>query len=596
MESIVGYKLGFNDHVHHKDNDGLNNAESNLELMSRSKHSAHHNFGSHFGRVDGEHNGRYRHDLLDEAFEVLRTSGLSFAEIAKKLGCSKYTAMKRLGWSRPENHLVKSVEVINSREDVFCGTVEGFGKFFISLDDRSGVLVSNCGEQPLNKYGNCCLGSINLSQLVRRPFSPDAYFDFTEFSTMVEKGMIFLDVVIDYAYEKHPLQAQALASKETRRTGLGVTALGDMFFKLGLEYGGLPSMKLTREIFKTMRDVAYKTSIERARAFGAFEKFNPTYHLAMGFIQRLPHDIQSGILNHGIRNACLLTIPPVGTGSVLAGCSSGIEPIFAASYTRRSETLSEEFYDVDHDIVVEYKSVRNDWPPPYFKTAHDIDPLVRVQMQALIQEYIDSSISSTVNLSKDTPVDAVERIYLEAWRRGCKGITVYREGSREGILITKDSVTVEKSYRALDLAGRTFKTRTGYGNLYITVNTDINDNPLEVFIHIGKSGFSTTADAEALGRMISLALRRHTPVDEIVRQLEDIGSDRPVFSNGGLVKSVPDAVAQVLEKYIKDKEVKERPQSAPFANVPDFCRRPMECQARYENGCLVCFLCGESKC
>jgi len=245
------------------------------------------------------------------------------------------------------------------------------------------------------------------------------------------------------------------------------------------------------------------------------------------------------LTQQGLRNVTLLTIAPTGTIAALAGCTSGIEPIFALSYTRRSESLSEREFAVVHPLVVQYRTAHHLAAeaalPDFFTTAHRIDPAKRVLMQATLQRHIDQSISSTINLPRDVSRDTVERIYRQAWHAGCKGITVYREGAREGILLTAAEAPGTQTAAADGpiaprppmLPGMTFRQATPLGTAFITVNRP--HEPFEVFVRLGKAGSDLEADAEALGRLISLILRLSSPtsrvarVQEIIGQLEMIG-------------------------------------------------------------------------
>ncbi len=466
--------------------------------------------------------------------------------------------------------------------------------------------VNPCAEIPLDAYNNCCLGSINLTKFVKDPFTAEAKFDFESFKQVAFIATRFLDNVQTYNMQKHALSTQEQAASKSRRVGVGVTGLGDALVMLGIKYDSEDALEAVDCIFSDLKDATYGASNQLAFEKGSFPAFDVEKHLSMPFIQTLPDLLKKRIETIGLRNVVLMTVPPVGSGSILAGTSSGIEPIFALKYTRRSETLSKETYEVDHPLCQEYLKLNPGAQlPDTFVTAHNIKPEFRVRMQAVIQKHVDSAISSTVNLPEDITVEEVEKIYMSAWKHGLKGITVYREGSREGILITeKPEIAVLNDTIINDrprvLEGKTYKVLTGHGNMYLTVN-EFNGRPVEVFIHIGKSGLSTTADAEALGRMISLALRRETPIIDVINQLEDIGGNRPIFSNGTLVKSVPDAVSKVLrENYMKvrSEDVQEAYEvlEHSYLDVPDFCKQPQHCYARREGGCITCTYCEDSKC
>ena len=309
-----------------------------------------------------------------------------------------------------------------------------------------------CAEQPLEDYGNCCLGSLNLSHFVANSFKKDAYIDYIRLFLYIRHAVRFLDNVITYnsntvhvpdktSRTRHPLVEQSLASVHSRRIGLGFTGLGDMLVKLGLKYDTETAMDVVNDMFDQIKNVAYHTSAQLAGQKGAFHGFDLEHHAQSKFYSELWQDTKTIIEQHGLRNACLLTVPPVGTGSVLAGVSSGIEPIFDIAYNRRSESLTQENYKVYHPLAKQYMDDNNILDstelPDTFITAHDINPSMRVRMQSIIQKHIDSAISSTVNLPENCSPEEIEDIYMSAWKAGLKGITVYREGAREGILQTQ---------------------------------------------------------------------------------------------------------------------------------------------------------------
>ncbi|HXF82963.1 MAG TPA: adenosylcobalamin-dependent ribonucleoside-diphosphate reductase, partial [bacterium] len=304
------------------------------------------------------------------------------------------------------------------------------------------VITTNpCSEIPLEPYGNCCLSNVNLACFVSDPFASTARVDWERLEPALRYTTRFLDNVLDYNADKHPLPEQREASLRSRRIGVGFTGLGDMLIKLGLKYDTDEAITFVDKLFGRIKHIVYDESVNLAQEKGVFPAFDPERHLRSPFIQALAPQLVERIRTHGLRNVALLTVPPVGSGAALAGVTSGIEPIFDLVYVRRSESLSQETFKVYHPLVREYmrrfEVDRESELPPYFVTAHQIKAEMRVKMQAAIQKHIDHSISSTVNLPKETPAEEVERIYFLAWKLGCKGITVYREGSREGILLTE---------------------------------------------------------------------------------------------------------------------------------------------------------------
>jgi ribonucleoside-diphosphate reductase alpha chain len=451
------------------------------------------------------------------------------------------------------------VEVIpEGVEDVYDLT-EAVSHTFIA----NGLTVANCGEEPLPAYGNCNLGNINLSAFVLDEFTDAARVDWESLEKAVRYAVRFLDNVITYAVKEDrlPLPQQKERCAAERRIGVGFTGLGDILAQLRLKYDTDDALEFVDELFHKIKCWAYDESVNLAIERGPFPLFDPEKHLQMGFIrERLPRELQEKIRRHGIRNVCVLTVPPVGSGAAMAGVTSGIEPIFALSYIRRSESLSKGEFKVFHPCVRRYMEKfgiddERDLPD-FFVTAHQIIPEMRVRMQAIIQSHIDQSISSTINLPHDITTQEVERIYFLAWRLGCKGITVYREGSREGVLITEEFAQQKRGRlmpkpRPMVMVGKTYKLRTEMGNVYVTVNAD-EEGPQEVFVRLGKSGSSAMAFTEAIGRLISLALRAGVSPDAIVDQLSGIKSSSATRQeNGTIVFSVPDAVAKALEMFLK---------------------------------------------
>ncbi|MDT7877567.1 MAG: LAGLIDADG family homing endonuclease [Candidatus Caldarchaeales archaeon] len=419
-----------------------------------------------------------------------------------------------------------------------------------------------CSEIGLPAYGACNLAAINLYKFVKDPFTEHAHFDFEEFKKAVRLGVRFLDAVIDYAdaKNKYPLPAQREVQNRERRLGLGIMGLADMFFALGIKYDSEEAVEFAEKVFTVMRDTAYDESINLAIEKGPFPAFDWEGYSQSEFVKRLPKQLRERIKKHGIRNVTLLTIAPTGSIGTMAGVSTGIEPIFQVKYYRRSESLSQKEFEVFHPTVNDYFKVTGKKElPPHLVTAHEIDPIMRVEMQATIQTAgIDNAISSTVNLPRDIPPKAVEDIYFEAWKRGCKGITVYREGSREDILRTEKEKSEPKRVRFVrpaSLNAEVFKYRTEAGNVYITVSKDAEGKVREVFINIGKSGSTTAALGEALGRALSIGLQYDVPPQELIQQLRLIRSGSwQRQPDGTVVFSVPDAVGRALAKACGEPE------------------------------------------
>jgi len=450
--------------------------------------------------------------------------------------------------------------------------------------------VNPCGEEPLEEYGCCCLGNVNLSAFVKEEFTDKAEVDWVKLEQVVRYGVRFLDDVLDYNADRHALIMQKVSSLRSRRIGLGVTGLADMLAKLRIRYDSEEALEFVDRLMERIKVIAYDESVELAKEKDPFPAFDPEKHMKGEFVERLPEALKEKIRRYGLRNVALLTVPPVGSGSVLAGTSSGVEPIFSISYTRRSESLSKKEYKVYHPLVKEYMEkfgVGEDELPDYFVTAHKIKPEFRVRMQATIQKHVDASISSTVNLPESATVEDVGSIYFLAWKLGCKGITVYREGSREGILVTKKKKMKEVRYeRPRILTGSTLKFRMPQGALYVTINSD-EEGVKEVFVTLGKSGADVKADSEAIGRLISLYLQQGGKVEYVIRSLKGIQGESFTWDNGTPLYSMPDAVAKALEFYIGLPE-----ESKGLGKCPVCGKKGLV----YENGCYHCIYCGYTKC
>jgi ribonucleoside-diphosphate reductase alpha chain len=460
------------------------------------------------------------------------------------------------------------------------------------------VITTNpCGEVPLEAYGNCCLGSINLSKFVLDEFTKGAKVDWKNLERALRIAVRFLDDVLDYNAYRHPLPQQKEASLRSRRIGIGFTGFGDMLVKMGLKYDTQEAIDFAGELFGKIKNIVYLESANLAGEKGSFPAFDPQKHLKSPFIKRLDGDVREEI-EKGLRNAALLTVPPVGSGSVLAGVSSGIEPIFSISYVRRSKALTKEEFEVYHPLVREYMEREiSEALPETFVTAHKIKPQMRVRMQAAIQRHIDHSISSTINLPKETPPEEVERIYFLAWKSGCKGITVYREGSREGILLTtkEKRAALTPRPRPKIVKGKTFKMKTEMGSLFVTVNED-EKGLFEVFANLGKSGSAAMAFTEAIGRLVSLALRSGVKPQAIIDALSLIRGSRPVLQEDGeVVFSVPDAIAKAMKEYLqggKQLKLLEDQKPTPTTSLCPQCGGILI----FTNGCYICHDCGYSRC
>jgi ribonucleoside-diphosphate reductase alpha chain len=422
-----------------------------------------------------------------------------------------------------------------------------------------------CGEQPLHDYESCNLGSINLANF-HDPKGKD-HFDWARFAAVIRLGVRFLDNVIDV--NRYPLPQIDKMTRATRRVGLGVMGWADLLLLLKIRYDSPKALALADKVAGFLRTEATAASRELAVERGSFP--------AIG---------QSIYKGGKMRNATVFTIAPTGTISRIAGCSSSIEPVFAFEVV--SKIIDSELKDV-HPIYAAWKDKNPDKPlPDYFRAAHEIAPEWHIKTQAAFQKHVDNSVSKTINFPHEATVEDVEKAYRLAWDLGTKGITIYRDGCRESQVLYKNGTVIKHPQGRPDsLPSVTDKIKTGFGNLYVTISFS-NQKPFEVFASIGKSGYSTMADAEALGRLISTALRSGVEAEEVIAQLKGIGGSEPIFTDGGLIQSIPDAIAKVLEKHFG--EVK--------TSAKDFYTvRCKICGALLpDEKCPVCNNCGWSKC
>ncbi len=455
------------------------------------------------------------------------------------------------------------------------------------------VATNPCGEQPLGPWAVCNLGAMNLAAYV----DAKGEFDYTNFGRDVRVAIRMLDNVIDETY--YFFKENETVAKDIRRTGLGIMGIADALIKMKIRYGSEESLPVIRKIFQTLRDHAYEASADLAKEKGKFPKFEKEKYLKGYHVQALPKKLQDKIAKQGIRNAVLLTIAPTGTTSLLAGVSSGIEPVYEFVFRRRDRTGEHMMY---HPLLEEWKKQHpTEERPEYFASANDLTPLEHTKVQAIAQEYIDSSISKTVNAPNAHTVDDVKSLYMAAYDMGLKGVTYMRDGSRQGVLERVDEkpkaaeATVAQEEvkptipvtpripRPSVLMGVTYKADSPIGKIYMTINENEKREPFEVFINHGKSGSDLMAMADALGRMISFVLRIHSPVParermrEIVSELSGIGGSRSIGFGENRVRSLPDAVAKVLAKHfqfrvngkVEDKQTIEAVHATPMGTATD---------------------------
>ncbi|MEM0506978.1 MAG: hypothetical protein QXW58_06965 [Thermosphaera sp.] len=452
------------------------------------------------------------------------------------------------------------------------------------------IATNPCGEQPLGPYGACLLGSFNLDAFMVQDANGRWQFDFERFRKYIPYAVRFNDNVIDLSH--YPLPECRESQQRIRRMGIGVMGLADCLLRMEIRYGSDASVEFTEAVFRTLRDEAYRASVELAKERGPFPAFAPAY-LDRPFIRRLPEDIREGIRKYGIRNCYLLTQAPTGTTSLLAGVNSGIEPYFDFEYLRSDRTGQ---YSVISRWADLYSSPNR---PEWLVAANDITPEDHVRVQAAAQRYNDSSISKTVNAPNSHTVDDVKRLYMLAYDSGLKSISYYRDGSRhEQVLYRRDSpnspVVVRPVRRKLPDERRsiTHKFVVGDQEGYLTVGMYEDGTPGELFIHVSKQGSTVNGLMDTVAILTSNALQYGVPLEAIVNKLE--GSR---FEPSGMTanKDIPFATSIVdyVFRWMKMKFIDSN--STVVTHNGDTCP---ECGIMMVNqeGCSYCKQCGHSKC
>ena len=479
------------------------------------------------------------------------------------------------------------------------------------------ISTNPCAEQPLPAWGVCTLGHINLT----------AFYDATHHTVnwdalqkTIHMGVRFLDDIVDvtpyffdYNYENQ---------QKERRIGLGTMGLGELLILLELRYGSPESLAFIDTLYAFIAREAYLYDVALAQEKGAFPAFDAEKYLQSGFMQRMPDVVRQAVHQHGTRNVTILTQAPTGTVGTMVGTSTGIEPFYALTYFRQSRL---GFDQQDVPIVQAWKTMHPDQPlPPYFVGAMDLTPEEHVRVQAAIQRWTDSSISKTANAPSTYTVEDTATLYELAYDLGCKGVTLYRDQSRQEqvlhlsnteaepsvIASSQESPTVEVYSVPATVNGQTFRKETPAGTARVVIN-DVEGNPFEVFLLLGRAGSEIQSFMESLGRVISLYLRSHgdlTPkrrLELVAEQLKGIGGANQMGFGPGRVLSVVDAIGQVLENYLGDEQpapnvtpVSPSPAARPSRQAPDRDLCP-HCQAPtlvYEEGCQHCGACGYSKC
>ncbi|MCC1481245.1 adenosylcobalamin-dependent ribonucleoside-diphosphate reductase [Roseibaca sp. Y0-43] len=483
-----------------------------------------------------------------------------------------------------------------------------------------------CGEQPLPPYGACLLGSINLARLVRDPFTAKASLDMAALDDLVRVAVRMMDNVVDAS--RFPLDAQAQEAQAKRRIGLGVTGLADALVLTGQRYGSDEAVAQTDAWMRAVARAAYLASVDLAREKGAFPLFDRDAYLASGTMQAMDADVRDAVGKHGIRNALLTSIAPTGTISLYAGnVSSGIEPIFATSYTRKVlQKDGSRTEEVVEDYAVSlWRKLHGDTPlPEHVVTAQNLAPIDHVKMQAAAQKWVDSSISKTINCPEDISFDAFKDVYLAAWDMGCKGCTTYRPNDVTGsVLSVSESDSAPKAPAAGDvvylaepfdrpetLDGQTYKLKWPGSEhaIYVTINDTViagHRRPFEIFIN--SKNMEHYAWTVALTRMISAVFRRGGDVSFVVEELKAVFDPRGgAWVQGQYIPSILAAIGGVIEQHLvrigfiggAGLGLKTDPQALKMAvgGTPAACPSCGAFEMVMIEGCMTCRACGHSKC
>lgn len=522
---------------------------------------------------------------------------------------------------------VKSVRFMDTTADVYC---------FTENDNHSGIFngiyTAQCGEQPLGKNSACDLGSINLSEFVIYPFSSNAQFEFDEFERAIDIGVRALDEIIDENQDNHALEEQKEMSLNYRNIGLGTMGMWDMLCKLNMKYGSDESKEFVNDLFRFMFRSAVISSSNLAREKGTFPRYSPNV-LESSIIKEHFTDSELKLFDideYGLRNCSLLSIAPTGSIGTMLNISTGCEPAFQISYKRKTESLNSKdtYYDVYIQLAKDYMKKNNTKSlPSTFVSAADIDWKDRIDMQSILQKHVDTAISSTINLSKDISGKEIEELYLYAWEKGLKGVTIFRDGcARTGILSTdsKNENCTKESYSVDDLPrgtvikaddnciGRKRTLQTGCGTLHCEAFFDPDDGSLlETYFSKGSSG-GCGQFMVGLSRMISLAARGGVDIYSIVDQLKSSGTC-PSYAVRNAIKhdtskgsSCPVAIGNALvdmyeevidEIYGGDDDTEnEEIKCNEISNIKH--AKCPQCGGNlvFEGGCNTCKDCGWSKC
>lgn len=520
------------------------------------------------------------------------------------------------------------------------------------VDNYQIETTNPCGEQPLPKHGACNLCSINISEYVINPYTPSARIDYVSLKDDIETIISEMDKVLEENLERHALPEQKEMARKYRNIGCGIMGLADLFVKLGIRYGSADSIGIANYLMRFIFRESVMVSAANGRIYGSFPEYNPKVWDSTIIKNAFDkEEIKELKKQNTLRNCSLLSIAPTGSIGTMLNISTGVEPFFALSFNRRTETMSGETYKVEIKAVEEYRKTTGNQRelPNYFITSAEIPWKERVDMQAALQEYCDTAISSTVNLPKETTVEDVKNLYKYAWKKGCKGITIYREGSRDPILFTESkkeekiseqvSLNTENAKLQLETKhelqrGEIIKTgdhwiglkrtlTTGCGTLHCEAFFDPNTGELrECYLSKGSTGGCNNFMI-GLSRMISLASRGGVDIDNILDQLKSCGTcpsyavrqaTRKDCSKGSccpvavgnalrdMHKEIQEIICECREGSVTQKEI---PTNQSLVNkmtefdkvsVLEECPSCHEKTLIHQGGCIQCNSCGYSKC
>ena len=494
----------------------------------------------------------------------------------------------------------------------------------------NGLVVHNCAEQPLPAWGVCTLGHVNLARMVA---DDGRDVDWERLGRTVRRGVRFLDDVVNatpYFFDEN----RANQMRE-RRVGLGTMGLAELMIRLGHRYGAAESEPFLHHLFSFIRDEAYLASVDLAAEKEAFPAFDPDAYLKSGFCKRLPEGIRDRIRKHGIRNVTLLTQAPTGTVGTMVNTSTGIEPFFSFKFFRQSRLgFDEQWVPLAEDWLAGHPGQEL---PDWFVSAMQLTPEEHVRVQAVVQRYTDSSISKTANAPQDYSKEQTEELYLLAYETGCKGMTIYRDGSRyEQVL--HDATTESKAEADTGAAeapaqqastsaspvarprpdlvrGQTVRMAAPEGTVFVTLNEHPDGSPFEIFVQAGKAGSDLAASVEAIARLASLALRSGIAPTAVADQLAGIGGRNSVGFGPKRVRSVADAIAKAMQMvWLADgagngggngqasvdheqaATADEGHGNGKSTRRGDLCPACGEYALLYQEGCVSCASCGHSEC